>query len=320
MSEDKLAVLTAIDRQLARVVTVDEAKEIRDKAEAIRVYAKSARLGLGIQNEAARVKIRAEQRAGEMLKLIQRTQGRRGATGLRSIMERSQIPPVMGHRWQAMTVVPEKRILALAAEWTEKGKPLTSSAVFKIARGPKPPPQPIETPGFATGPFQTLVIDPPWPIAKVVLDRRPVEREQMDYPTLDLEKIRALPIERLANPDGCHVYLWVTHRFLPVGLECFEKWGVRYECVLTWIKPTAQPLWWKFNTEHVLFGKVGSLAPLIKGQAVGFTAPQQRHSHKPEAFYQLVRTVSPEPRYTLFDEEREGFTAWGVVHQRAEDV
>lgn len=186
---------------------------------------------------------------------------------------------------------------------------------------------PIKTPGFPDGPFKTIVIDPPWPIEKISLSRRPVEREVMDYATWTKEQLQkqlnpspgpddrdVLPIRRLADPDGAHVYLWVTQKYLPIGLKMFEAWGVRYECMLTWHKPTAQPLWWMYNTEHCLFGKIGSLPLLKKGQPTGFRAPQQRHSHKPEEFYELVRTVSPDRRLTMFDEPREGFSHWGIQH------
>jgi N6-adenosine-specific RNA methylase IME4 len=174
----------------------------------------------------------------------------------------------------------------------------------------------IVTPGFPDGPFRTIVIDPPWPIEKIGFDRRPVEKLSMDYATMSLEDIALLPIPRLANQEGTHVYLWVTHRFLPHGLKLFDAWGVRYECVLTWLKPTAQPLWWRFLTEHILFGKIGALPPVKKGEAVSFNAPQQRHSHKPDQFFDLVSRVSPEPRLTMFDGPRNGFGSWGAAHER----
>jgi hypothetical protein len=65
---DKIAILSDVERRLATVQTVDEAKDIRDKAEAIRIYAKSAKKGLAIQNRAACIKILAERRAGELLR------------------------------------------------------------------------------------------------------------------------------------------------------------------------------------------------------------------------------------------------------------
>jgi ParB family chromosome partitioning protein len=177
-----------------------------------------------------------------------------------------------------------------------------------------PPPEPVVMPGFPDGPFRAIVIDPPWPISKIVFDRRPVEKAVMDYATMTLEEIEKLPIAKLADPRGCHIYLWVTHRYLPAGLKLFEAWGVRYECLLTWNKPTAQPLWWRFLTEHCLFGKIGTLPPLKKGCAVSFSASQQKHSHKPDEFFDLVRKVSRGPRLTMFDYERKDFEQWGITH------
>lgn len=103
---DKLVVLSAIENRLARIEHIDEAKDIRDKAEAIRRYAKSAKLGLGIQNRAALIKILAEQKAGDLCKAVERAQGsRNGKDGLRGTLTRSQIPWEMARRWQTMANV-----------------------------------------------------------------------------------------------------------------------------------------------------------------------------------------------------------------------
>ena len=53
---------------LAKAETVDDVKDIRDKAEALRVYAKQAGYGLDVQNRVAEMKLRAERKAGELLK------------------------------------------------------------------------------------------------------------------------------------------------------------------------------------------------------------------------------------------------------------
>lgn len=130
----KLTVLSDVERRLAAVRTVDEAKSIRDQAEAIRVYAKSARKGLVVQNQAALVKIQAERRAGELLAVVERKQGKNG-NGLRSTMERSGIAPVIGHRWQKMATVPESQLRRLAALCTEREQELSSAAVYGLANG-----------------------------------------------------------------------------------------------------------------------------------------------------------------------------------------
>jgi hypothetical protein len=46
---------------------VDEVKQIRDKAEAMRMYARQAQYTLEMQNMCAEIKLRAERRLGEML-------------------------------------------------------------------------------------------------------------------------------------------------------------------------------------------------------------------------------------------------------------
>ena len=65
--ETTLIHMDVAKKELAKVTTIDEAKGIRDKAEALRVYAKQTEQGLDIQNQCAEIKIRAERKAGEIL-------------------------------------------------------------------------------------------------------------------------------------------------------------------------------------------------------------------------------------------------------------
>src|SRR5207253_5834603 len=65
--ESPLARLEFACRLLAEARGLDEVKVVVDLAEAARVYARQAQLGLDAQNNAAEVRLRAERRAGELL-------------------------------------------------------------------------------------------------------------------------------------------------------------------------------------------------------------------------------------------------------------
>lgn len=173
-------------------------------------------------------------------------------------------------------------------------------------------PPPATTPAMPTGRYRCIVIDPPWPMEKIEREAHPDQGRALDYPTMGLDEIGGLPVADLAE-DGCHVYLWVTHKFLPVGLELLGSWGVRYQCTMTWVKNVGfTPYSWMYSTEHVLFGRIGSLPLERLGLRLDFAAPITRHSAKPDVFYDRVREASPGPRLELFARnQREGFQPWG---------
>jgi len=154
--------------------------------------------------------------------------------------------------------------------------------------------------------YRTIVIDPPWPMEKIVRQVRPNQFD-FDYPVMSIEEIKtySLPV----NPDGCHVYLWTTQKFLPVAFDVFEAWGVKYECLMTWVKNVGfTPFSWMYSTEHCLFGRVGNLPLLKLGKRLDFSAKVREHSRKPNEFYTLVAEVSPEPRIDIFSREKhEGY-------------
>ena len=165
---------------------------------------------------------------------------------------------------------------------------------------------------FLESKARAIVIDPPWPTQKILRDVRP-NQDEFDYPTMTIEEIGKLPIADLADPEGCHVYLWTTHKFMPAAFDLFKGWGVRYQCLMTWNKNVGfTPFSWMYDTEHVLFGRIGTLKLLKMGLRLGFEAQVNGHSVKPDIFYERVVEASPGPRLELFArKEREGFQVWG---------
>jgi ParB-like chromosome segregation protein Spo0J len=174
-------------------------------------------------------------------------------------------------------------------------------------------PASVDTPPFPQDTYRCLVIDPPWPMRKSERTTRPRQGDHLDYPVMTLEAIQDLPITRLADPEGCHVFLWTTQHFLPHAFTLFEAWGVRYECALVWRKPSGfTPFSWRYDVEFCLFGRVGHLRLQVMGLPLWFEARTDRHSAKPDIFYERVLEVSPTPRLELFARKpREGFQVWG---------
>lgn len=163
------------------------------------------------------------------------------------------------------------------------------------------------------GQYRTIVVDPPWPMKKIERGVRPNQGEYLDYPTMQLAEIYNLGIEKLAADDGCHLYLWTTHKFLPEALKMVSRWGFRYNCLMTWVKTTGMtPYSYRFNTEHVVFATRGSMAVQRKGLPLAFEGESLGHSRKPDTFYNMIAQASPGPRLDMFARcEREGFSLWG---------
>jgi N6-adenosine-specific RNA methylase IME4 len=175
-------------------------------------------------------------------------------------------------------------------------------------------PTPAITPPLPLGKYRCIVLDPPWPMKKIEREERPNQGIELDYPTMSLEEIAALPIPDLADENGCHLYVWVTQKYLPAGLELVKQWGYRYECLMTWRKNVGiTPFSWMYDTEHVIFARCGNLSIQQLGLRLSFDAPACGHSVKPDVFFdERVLLASPQPRLEMFARKyREGFEGWG---------
>jgi len=167
------------------------------------------------------------------------------------------------------------------------------------------------------GLFTTIVADPPWSLE----DEGGINqlgRAKQDYESWPIERIKELPINKLADND-CHLYLWITNRSLPKGFRLLEAWDFRYIVMLTWPKPSfGMGNYFRGQTEHVLFGVKGSL-PLKRKNASTLLPPWKRgtggHSSKPIEIYDFIESCSPGPYLELFSrgEARKNWTLWGEM-------
>lgn len=314
---------------LAEASTIDEIKQVIGFAEQARLYAKQKRLGLETQNLAAELHLSGVRLLGAALTQLERNESHGGGPGrgnktasddghgfipseYRAVLDDTQTTRQDANRWQRIAAMPEPAFVEYIIETKAASKELTTTGALQAAARLIAP-EPAFTPAIPSGRYRCIVIDPPWPIVKIERAERPNQGDTLDYPTMSLEAITALPIADLAEPDGCHMYLWTTHKFLPDALAMFAAWGARYQCLMTWVKPTGMtPYSWMYNTEHVLFGRIGNLDLERMGLKLAFDAPVIRHSQKPDVFYERVIAASPGPRLEMFARQnRPGFDVWG---------
>jgi N6-adenosine-specific RNA methylase IME4 len=170
--------------------------------------------------------------------------------------------------------------------------------------------------------FATILADPPWQFVNRTGKIAPEHGRLTRYPTLKVDEIAALPVEKAATPTA-HLYLWCPNALLPEGLAVMKAWGFAYKSNLVWHKVRKDGgsdgrgvgFYFRNVTELMLFGVRGKNArTLAPGRRqVNFLATRKReHSRKPDEQYRIIETCSPGPFLELFARGmRKGWMTWG---------
>lgn len=164
--------------------------------------------------------------------------------------------------------------------------------------------------------YKTIYIDPPWEEKGGGKIKRGADRH---YKTMKLPEIAALPMQQLADPNGCHLYMWVTNNFLEKGLALLKGWGFEYITVITWQKDRfGLGQYYRGITEHCIFASTKKRLPYktINGTRqqgiTGFCEAKTVHSRKPVKMREMIEKVSYAPRIELFARQyADGWDCWG---------
>lgn len=171
--------------------------------------------------------------------------------------------------------------------------------------------------------YQTIVIDPPWPYERT--HGQGVLRDYTPMTWQDIHRIGSA-LAHVAAPD-CAVLLWTTAPLLMEISETVRAWPFRYITkAFCWVKTVRNGAIWHgigsytaSNTEDVWLLSNGTPRRLTTGmsqvmatETEGIIAERSRHSAKPQAFYDRVERLFPEPRLDVFARRhRAGWTCIG---------
>lgn len=321
---------------LTTVTRIDEAKDIRDKAEALRVYARQAGESLQNQNKIAAIKLRAERRTGELLSELERASYDRGNRYLakshdgiqleseyRAALTDNNIAPTTANRFQSLVDIPEetfeKAIMGVleSDEYAE----LTSNMMYRKAQEIKRQQKAsgLEAQPLPTGKFRIFYADPPWKYGNsgVITEDDNYGRAERHYPAMSIAELCALGLEIKAMADDDAVlFLWVTSPLLAECFEVIKAWGFQYKTSFVWDK--VRHNFGHYNSvrhELLLVCTRGSCLPDVPTlhDSVMSIERSDKHSEKPEAFRQMIDGLYTRGnRLELFARCRvDGWEAWG---------
>jgi N6-adenosine-specific RNA methylase IME4 len=330
----------AVRRDLAKLVTIDEVKDVLNKSIAAQVYAQQANDGQ-LAAHATEVRKRATHRLGEVMEELRDagllSKGTRGSKvkGARvdekPTLEDLGVDKNLAHAARKLAAMSEDDfeatlakaikfavasaegasavISAARSEQYEKKLKLRQARERKLA---------LEMP---EGKFGVILADPEWDF-EFWSDRAMTHSApQLIYDTSPLDVIKARDVRSIAA-EHCALFLWATVPMLPQALEVMAAWGFAYKSAFAWIKDKIGTGYWNRNKfELLLIGVVGAVPCPSEDQRwpSAIEAPVRGHSEKPEIVYELIEAYFPNLAKIELNarKRRAGWEAWGFEAPQA---
>lgn len=310
----KLTRYDAARTALQQAHAVDEAQEIRNRAEALRAYARQAK-DTDLENWAAEIKLRAERRAGELLKVTPRAPG--GTPYKRGVSTRhrvGQVETLAEHgvtrndsaTWQALADVPEDRFEDYIQTERAKAKPIssrqaTTTLTKSATRAKRDKKRKART--WPEDKYGLIYTDPPWQPVGGVLD--PTRKIENQYPTMSREELLAMadPVKAI-SAKACALAMWTTSQKIGEACELIDAWGFTVQTGAVWVKPSIGiGFWFRQRHELLVLATVGKpMTPNEEDRPDSvLEAPRRGHSEKPEEMYARLELMFGDiPRIELF--------------------
>ena len=285
---------------LAECRNIDDAKLLRNKAMALVVFAQQAK-DRSLIEDATEIRLRAERRAGEILREMEKNKGGvPGKTGRKGRPVLDATPKLadlgvtksQSSNWQRLAAIEADALEARV----DRAKRKAVNVLDGIGRRTRQELHDEDAARVARlrpvlgSTFLTLLIDYPWKSDWL----SETAQATPGYATMAIQELFALPVPQWAA-ENCHLYFCTPNNFMPLACAAVPHYGFTHRIVITWEKPPpfGQGHYFRNQTEHVLFATKGdlrtrsdSIPPVFHPPAVG------KYSEKPERLYQIICEAS----------------------------
>lgn len=324
-----LVLYEAARTALAEARRVDEVKDIRDKADAMRAYARMAN-DAELEANAAELRLRAERRLGEMI-IAGKEEGTLCRGRPKKVADDASFQVTfadigvdhhLAKRAQKIASLPEPTFDAAVANVRERITARDGKVSLDITAADKKErrAQREQVLGgiqqaLPNKRYGVIYADPEWRFEVYSRDTGMDRAADNHYPTSATDAICARPVGDIAA-DDCVLFLWATVPMLPDALKVMVAWGFTYKSHCIWTKDKVGTGYWFRNShELLLVGTKGNVPAPAMGTQWTSTIEGRvtRHSAKPERFYELIEEYFPTlPKIELNARKtREGWDAWG---------
>jgi len=305
----------SFSRELGKAQTLGRVKELANKAKAVEIYCRNAKIGLPAVNTAIMWWLRSARKAGGLLADVERNPGTRSDTRSKALTRYQKTLKDLGlfkqtaHVWQQLAKIPEKKFNLFLTMFKSEEELLSMTALMKLFSVPE-----SEVPPLPHGKFRVIYADPPWEYSNSGLKGS----ANKHYVTMDLEKICDYAVDEKSVKEmfarDAVLFLWSTNPMLEDALQVCASWGFDYKTNFVWVKD--KPTYGKLNFyvrsmhEILLIATKGKFTPKGDLPVSVVTLPKSEHSRKPVEFYAIIETLYDRPGEYLELFARGGRPGW----------